>query len=60
MCGVITSLISMISNYDLTEMFGLLISMFTALVLVTKAVVSIKTLVLPVFLLIGIPYLNEN
>ena len=57
---VITTSTSMISNYDLTEMCELLISMWTALVLVTKTVLSMKALVLSVFWLVGIPWLSQN
>ena len=45
----------MISNYDLTEMCQFFISMWTALVLVTKTVVHVKVLMLPGFCLDEIP-----
>ena len=52
---VIATLTSIISNYDLTEMFELSILLLTELVPVTKAVASIKALVLPFFSSLGFP-----
>ena len=46
---ILSMILSMISNNDLIEISELLISMRTAIVLVTKIVVSIKDLVLPGF-----------
>ena len=57
---IITTLTSMISFYDLTEMCDVLVSMWTALVLVIKTVMSVKALVPPVFSLVRIPHLSQN
>ena len=48
------------ANYHLTEMCELLISMWTAWVLVTKTVVSIKALRLLIFAFSGFPSESET
>ena len=50
----------MISNFDLTEMCELLISMWTAPALVIKSVMSTKALVLLLFCFVGNPHLSQN